>query len=272
MSNKLFLVLVAFFTFNFCFAQSNSISIKGKKINKVVIVQNKSTTEIMGQSMEQNMAITTASELLVTDFSDTEIKVEEKSTKLKMKMEMMGQEMEYDSEKPDDNDALKGIGDLINKVTTLTSNAQGIITDIKYDASIEEKIKEMPAMGNGYNKGQPLDFMLVLPKDMAIGKTWTLSFILDENKTDYNYTIKSIDNGVAKVELTANIASTKKAETQGMEVVTKLSGTLVSTITVDVKTNLVKNTNSTINQKGTIELMGQSGPTEMTITTETTFE
>lgn len=105
-----------------------------------------------------------------------------------------------------------------------------------------------------------------------MGKTWTISFLLDDIKTDYNYTIKSIDNEIANVELTSNVSTNKKMETQGMEIVTKLSGTLLSTILVDTKTNLVKSNISTSSQKGSIEIMGQSSPMEVTTTNKILFE
>lgn len=141
MFNKFLFVTATILSCSFCFAQNNISFIKGKKINKVSTIQTKSSSEMMGQTMEQNIITTSWSEIVITEVFDNEIKVEDKGTKIKMKMEAMGQEMEYDSDKPNENENFKKAGDLLNKVTNITANFQGLITSIKYDATMEQQIK-----------------------------------------------------------------------------------------------------------------------------------
>ena len=252
-------------------AQSNKAFVVGKLIAKFTKVDMKTTTEMMGQPMEQSFITSIKSEILITSATDSEVKVQEKTINVKMAMEIMGQELNFDSDKPNENEQLKGLNDLVNKVTVITVDGNGIIKAVKYDESAEKLIQS--SMGsNGYVIGQTLDFILLLPTDISIGKNWNKTIIANDSKNEYTYTVKSIDNGIANIDFVATITQDRKNEMQGNEVVTKLAGTMTGKIYVDIKTNFVTSRTTTSNLKGTVDVMGQSSPTEMTMVSEEFFQ
>lgn len=274
MHRKFFLLFATVLFVSFLYAQNNVTFSKGKKAIRTSTLQTKTITDIMGQSMEQNQTMALKGEIVIADVSEKEIKIEEKITKFKMSMKVMGQETEYDSDKTNNNEEFNKLKDFLNKPTFITTDFLGLVTDFKYTSEVEEEMKKLVGAGfnSNYNIGQPIDFILVLPKDAAVGKSWTLSFTIDSIKTNYAYTIKSIENSIAKVELTGNTGINKKTEMNGNEIEMSLTGTVAATFLVDVKTNWVKTSTTTTSQKGSIDMMGQSVPMEILVIKEDTFE
>ena len=232
----------------------------------------KYSSEMMGQQIEQTVVTSTKSEMVIINATDTEIKIEDKTKKLKMNSEAMGQQMEFDSDNPNENGLLKNLNDIINKTTIITADGNGIIKTVKYDETVEKLQAQSPISGNGYEIGHLLSFILLLPKEISIGTTWNQKVGNTELKEDYTYTVKSIENGTANIDFTAIIIQDKKSEMQGNKVESKLSGTMSGKLYVDVKTNFVFSRIRTSNLKGIIEVMGQSAPVEMTMVTEEFYQ
>lgn len=255
-------------------AQSLSALGKGKKITRISSIKTKTNTEMMGQSMEQAQTMNLKGEITIADVNDKNIILEETTTKLKLNMEVMGQEIEYDSDKPNPKEEFQKLGDMLNKKSTYTCNTLGVITDVQYDKAIEEQLKASASMGAGstFSVGQQIDFLLVLPKDATVGKSWVVTQTVNETKSDYTYVIQSIENGFAKVEVSAKMDIDKKTEVNGMEMTMKLSGTISGILIVDTKTNLVKTSTTITKQKGTMEVMSQSVPMEIEAIKDDVFE
>lgn len=255
-------------------AQSNKAFVVGKQIVKVAKVEMKTTTEMMGQKIEHNIITSSKTEMVIISATDAEVKIEGKLKKLKTTMETNGQQMEFDSENPNENELLQDLNDIVNKTTVITGDEKRIIKAIKYDETVEKKIQAQSFNigGTSYAIGQPIDFILLLPLDISIGKTWNQSVGNDESKYDYTYTIKSIENGIANIDLVAKITQDKIGEMQGNKVVTKLVGTMSGKIYVDIKTNFVNSRTTTSATKGTVDIKGQSSPVEKTILTEEFYQ
>ena len=75
-----------------------------------------------------------------------------------------------------------------------------------------------------------------------------------------NYTLKSIVDGVATVQLFATMQGSSSLETQGMQMDMSMSSKTEGEIMVDTKTSLVKKRSSVMDLEGTIDMMGQSVP------------
>lgn len=253
-------------------AQSSFSGLKGLKITTSSKATIKSFTEMMGQEIENNQNFQTTSETVVLDVNDKEMKVEHRTKKLKMGMEVMGEKFEFDSENPDKSSDMGKMKDVMDKPTTYTVDAQGLVTNVKYDPSIEKEIKENGTAGIDANsKGAPIDFIVLLPQGAAVGTSWKLSFKTDNGKSKNTYTIKSIENGVATVEILYETETSKITETNGMDMKMNLTGKTTGTILVDVKTNLIKSSKTFSMQKGELEIMGNTAPMEITTTKEDTY-
>jgi len=252
-------------------AQSIKTFVEGKTITKLTKTDMTISSEMMGQTMEQQMQTTNTIEMKVVAARDKEMKVQQKTTKMTMNMSVMGQEIDFDSEKTDNDEKLSSMKDAINKVAIITTDEKGIVTDMKYDKELEALMQGNAALTSTSAKGMPLDFIVLLPTDVAIGKTWTQVFGT-EGKDSYTYTVKSIDNGVAQLELTGKLTVNATSQANGMDMLTKLSGKVAGLVSVDAKTNLVKSRTSKTEFTGTVEVMGQSMPMQTTMTTEETYK
>jgi len=253
-------------------AQSSFSGLKGLKITTSSKATIKSFTEMMGQEIENNQNFQITSETVVLDVTDKEMKVEHRTKKLKMEMEVMGEKVEFDSENPDKSSDMEEMKDAMNKPTTYTVDAQGIVTNVKYDPSVEKEMKEKGGAGIDANsKGAPIDFIVLLPQGATVGTSWKLSFKTDNGKSKNTYTIKSIENGVATVEILYETENSKITETNGMDMKMNLTGKVTGTILVDVKTNLIKSSKTFSMQKGELEIMGNTAPMEITTTKEDTY-
>lgn len=254
-------------------AQSIIHLVNGKKIIKVSTSTIQSSTEIMGQKMEQNMTSTRKSEVLITPITENEIKVVDKCLSIKMKMDVMGQEITYDTEKLNDNEQLFKLNDLVNKETVITANSKGIITSIHYDSIIQAMMPIQTSIGGSsdYAIGQSIDFILQLPTDLVIGKTWNTIVGIEEPKTEYIYTIKSIEGDIINVNVFAKLILNQKGNAKGAEITSNLTGEMKGNIWVNSKTNLVKMKTTTTALKGSMELNGQASEMEMKITTDDTY-
>lgn len=266
-------VITTLFLVNHIKAQSVIHFVNGKKIIKISTSTIQSSTEVMEQKMEQNMTSTRKSEILITPVTEHEIKVVDKSLSIKMKMDVMGQEITYDTEKLNDNEQLFKLNDLINKETVITANAKGIITNIHYDSTIQAMLPMQPSFGGSsdYSIGYPLDFILQLPTDLVIGKTWNTIVGKDEAKTEYTYTIKSIEGDIINVNVFAKLILNQKGNAKGAEMTSNLTGEIKGNIWVNSKTNMVKMKTTTTALKGTMELNGKASAMEMKVTADDTY-
>ena len=274
MFKKILLIITTFLFVIQVNAQSNKAFVAGKLIVKTSKMDMKYSTEMMGQQIEQSIITSAKTEMVIISATDAEVKIEGKLKKLKTTMETMGQQMEFDSENPNENEMLKDLNDIVNKTTVITGDEKGIIKAIKYDDTVEKKIQAQSFNigGVSYAIEQPIDFILLLPIDISIGKTWNQLVGVAESKYDYTYTVKSLDNGIANIDLVAKITQDKIGEMQGNKVVTKLAGTMAGKIYVDIKTNFVNSRTTTSAIKGTVDIKGQSSPVEMTMVTEDFYQ
>jgi hypothetical protein len=270
MKHKIILVLVGLVATCQSFSQGIKSLSKGQKIVQVSKNGMEMKMEMMGQEIEQIINVTTTSELSVADLSNKAVKIEMKQTKLKMNMSVMGQDVDYDSEKPDDSEMGKEAGKGLNKISTITTDDKGIITGVDMDEAIKDMMKAAP--NSGMAKGQPLSFLLTLPSNAAVNTTWNVSFGEDSvSKTTYNYTIKSIENGAATLSFTGTVKTNTSVSASGVDMISKLNGTITGTAVVNTKTHILKSRTSAVEMKGTMEMSGQSIPMEMKTTTEESF-
>jgi hypothetical protein len=271
MKNKVVLTLLALFASFQLFAQGIKSLTKGQKIvlesNNTIITK----MEMMGQEVEQSISMGLTGELKIAELQATKAKIEMKQTKMKMNMAVMGQEMNFDSEKSDETEVYKQMAGILNKITTMTINENGLITSIEMDEDLKSMMKGNPF--SGFANGQPVGFLIVLPTNIAANTTWSVSFGEDSSvKTTYNYVVKSIENELVAVSFTSAMNVNTSSQSNGIDVVTKLNGTISGTAKVNSKTNFVTTRSSTINMKGTMEMAGQSVPVEMKGTTEEIYK
>lgn len=87
-----------------------------------------------------------------------------------------------------------------------------------------------------------------------------------------NYELVSVKDGIATLSMKASTKGTVKKEMQGSEMEIVINGNTVSTIIADSTSGLVKQNNSTANMEGSLEVMGQSLPITMTMSSNSVYE
>ena len=242
------------------------------KITKQVKQSTNAKTEVPGQGdMTQRMDNTTTFSYDVSATTAQGATAEIKVTAVKTDVEMMGQEMSYDSQNPEDGSQEMGeeVKALMKNPIKITLDANAVIATIKGN----EKIEAMNQKGlGGLAKDELLDVFFKLSKTVNLNDTWEDKVDTKESKISSKYTYKSFENGIATIEQISTMSLDQKIEQMGMTMYSKQEGTMVITYTVDVNTLLIKSKSSTTVLKGTIDAGGRSMPMSSFVQATETFQ
>jgi Family of unknown function (DUF6263) len=261
------------------FAQNNSVNLKkGNKYSVESKVTTHSSTEMQGQTMEANIDASTSYNIEVNNVEGNNYNLTNTVSGVKMNMSQMGQQMSFDSDKPEDLDGPIGsaLKPVIKKPMNVVIDKSGKIVQQKKEADdssndasalISRQLGDFEATGYGAEMA-----FESLPKNLKAGTTWS-------NKTDNNgiskttnYTVKSIAGNLATIALDGTIASDTKMEMQGMEITTKTTGKFTGEEIVDINTGVIQSNSQNIYASGTVGVMGQQLPTTSKVTSVTTVK
>lgn len=272
------IAFAVFATFN-TYGQDNKLVLtKGQKLEVSNEVKSKITMEMMGQSMEIISNVSMLQAIDVNEKSDSGYAVSATIKKMKMEGSAMGQNMNYDSEKKEDQDSEigKNFKNKINAIVESQINENGKTTSVKKSATAAEgtdagnPMAMMQNMGGGNNEdaGAGAAFM-VLPAGKKVNDSWSDSSNADGIKVNRTYTVKDVKGSETTVLLKGTQSINKNIENQGMEVNVLMETKLSGEITVDTLTGVVKQKTITVEGTGTSEVMGQSIPITSVSTTTT---
>lgn len=271
------LLSITAFVSTICFAQTkNSLNlVKGQKYAVESIVHSTSTTEVPGQTIDAKVDVTTTYNIDVKDKASN-YQLSNTLSKMKMNMSMMGQEMNFDSEKPEDMSSPTGIAlkDYINQPKDVEIDNMGkVISKKSSDTTTADKgmfAKQVEAMeASGY--GTTLAFQS-LPKDLKVGTAWSDKSDIGGVKKSTDFIVKEINGNIATISTSGTLSTEATAEQQGMEVTTKIAGKFTGEQKVDITTGVIITDTSTAEQSGTIEAMGNEMPTSAKAITTTTVK
>jgi hypothetical protein len=242
---------------------------KGQKYQVENKMETTSSTEMQGQTMETKANIASTYNIAVNDKTGDNYKLTNTISRIVMNMSMMGNEINFDSDKKEDMAGTMGQGlkDYINKPQQVQMDNTGkIITQPDADSSISQIAKQLNFAANGY--GAQMTF-LALPKNLKPGTTWSEK--TDDNgiTRNTNYTVKDINGNIATISFTGTVSTDTKMEQQGMEISTKTSGKFSGEEKVDSKTGVIQSSNTTGDATGTVSAMGQDFPTSSKVTSTT---
>lgn len=249
-------------------AQKNSSSpVQLKKGQKLYVKMSNNSEADFGMGMPMKNISESQSVLTVTGESEDAYSMTNTVEKIKVHMEMMGQEHRYDSEKAEDHDSEMGkqmAGVIGNTYNLQVSKKTGAIKFEQNDlsAKIEDDNPFAGVLG-GMGKGDDASMegaFLVIPAGKKIGDSWSVSDSNAVSVSKHTYKLNSTTGNVANISFTSVIKVTQPIESQGNEMLlnmeVKSSGEIIS----NNITSLV--TKKTIDTEiaGTIEVMGQSMP------------
>ena len=246
---------------------------KGQKLEVLTTI--KSASEMMGQSIDINMASTRV--LDVADVAGGNATIENKIKRLQVAFDGMGQNKTYDSDKEEDRNGEMGKSfekGLKNKYT-MTVDPYGKITAVKADDENPNTKKDssggqdmmsgmMDGMMEGFELpkvGDAIEFAILPAKEVGKGDTWTDSTSANkEESRKATYTVSDINSNEIVLDYTEDVNLKTTKENMGMEVAIDKHDKNTGKITLDRKTGLLKQKTVNTQTSGTASVMGQEIP------------
>ena len=268
-------------------AQSYTPAVKleaGKQYTVTTITKSNMTQEAMGQTMEIPIDATNKATLTIKAASDKGYESTYITDRVQFAANMMGQDMNYDSDKKDDKDGPMGktMNKLVGKETSFVVNGAGnIIKETIVKQTQEKSDEEGPdmmtgMMGIGMSEAStcPVFNLFVNNTELKIGDSFVDSSTVNDKdgstKTSTTYILKEIKNGKSIFTLNGQVAISKKMEMQGMEMTTTTASKSTGDMIVDVATGLLVSKSIVTETTGNVDVQGMSIPiTGKTTTTIT---
>lgn len=270
-------------------AQSFTPAVKltaGKKYKVTTSSKASMVQEAMGQSMEIPMEITAVSELKVKASTTTGYNLSSTNTRLVLAISMMGQGMNYDSDKKEDRDGEIGqsLNGMVNQTVTFDINSFGKVIE-------SSVVKPAPVNTEAADAANPLLKMLgieailsgtsaavnIFATDATIqpGQSFTDTSGTDaaeKTSSSYVYTLAGIKDGIASFTITGKTTMIKEMDMQGMQASINTNSVITGNMQVDANTGLLIKKTVNMAVKGNTEIAGmqipQSGTTVVTVTVE----
>lgn len=268
-------------------AQSYTPAVKleaGKQYTVTTITKSSMTQEAMGQTMEIPIDATNKATLTIKAASDKGYESTYITDRVQFAANMMGQDMNYDSDKKDDKDSPMGktMNKLVGKETSFVVNGAGNIiketvvkpTQEKSDEEGPDMMTGMMGMGMSEASTCPVFNLFVNNTELKIGDSFVDSSTVNDKdgstKTSTTYILKEIKDGKSIFTLNGQVAISKKMEMQGMEMTTTTASKSSGVMIVDVTTGLLVSKSIVTETTGNVDVQGMSIPiTGKTTTTIT---
>ena len=258
-------------------AQSYTPAVKleaGKQYTVTTITKSNMTQEAMGQTMEIPIDATNKATLTIKAASDKGYESTYITDRVQFAANMMGQDMNYDSDKKDDKDSPMGktMNKLVGKETSFVVNGAGNIiketivkqTQEKSDEEGPDMMTGMMGMGMSEASTCPVFNLFVNNTELKIGDSFVDSSTVNDKdgstKTSTTYILKEIKDGKSIFTLNGQVAISKKMEMQGMEMTTTTASKSTGDMIVDVATGLLVSKSIVTETTGNVDVQGMSIP------------
>lgn len=269
MKKSILLLCAAFLVSPFVFSQ-NSNPIKIEK-DRLILATAVSTSDMdMGMGMQMKTSNVASNKLLILGEDPEGYKISNTLTKLKSDMDFMGQQTNYDSEKPADNESETGkaVAAQLNKPDTfLLDKLTGKVTrNKKSEGNMPDVNQGNPLAGLMSSMNSSADVQVVenaffiIPTGKKTGDSWSDSTSDKSMKSKRIFTLKSIEGNTATISYSGTIDVSGNQEIQGSEVAITMNTKLTGEIIFNPTTNLVSKRTMNSDISGTIEMMGQAMP------------
>ncbi len=255
-------------------AHAQSASHGGVQLQKGQVINSSTTAEtdidISMGTMKNNIGA--KAKMIVIGENPSSYTLTLQTVSMKMSMDGMGQNMSFDSDKPEDmnGEVGKTFSGKFTKLDTFQVSKKDGKTTLLSQPAEEQENPMMMGMGNQQNNGFSGAF-LVLPST-KIGFSWMDSATLKTTKTKTTYTLQSIDNGVATVKQSSTMDGTNEFETQGMTMNMTINMKTEGIIKVNAQSGTVISNNSNIDMTGSMDAMGQQIPITSKIVSTSTYQ
>lgn len=248
-------------------------SLKIDNVVKSAIVQ-----EVMGQTMAINFDITSAQKVDIKEKKAKSYLLNMTFTAFKIAGSMMGQDINFDSDKKEDldGDIGKGLKGILNnpKDVELGEDAKVISIPKTAGKADEPQNDPMAQMLSSFGGGQDESYgtkgaFTVIPAGIKAGDTWSDSSVTEEVKTYTTYKLKLSTKDESVFTISGTQVVSKKTTQNDMEILVTLKGNISGEGTVSNGTGIIKRSTITADSTGSAEVMGQSIPMTSKVTATT---
>ena len=239
----------------------NRISVNsGQKIHQTTNQISTMVQTIQGNEMEIKSNIKLSVDLEVKK-STPNIELSNTIIHLQLQTEVMGNTTNFDSDKQEDKDGQIGqmLKDVLGKSFDANLSVDGILFKSDKDKSERETASNL--LGSSIDDIAKESF-LAIPTHLKSGDSLVvIGYITDkDNSKTVTYSVESINGNDATVSFKGIEISKKTKNIQNMEAVVSSNSTFSGTLLLETTSGLIKEKKSTIEVKGTTEVMGQSIP------------
>jgi len=249
---------------------------KGQQLERVAAMKMNFGMEMMGQTVDMKMDNTTTSLVEVKNASAQSFDLTSTVKRVVMNMNSMGQDMNYDSDKKDQeaNEMTKKLGEMVGKTANLTIDSKGYITASDDTSKTAEKAEGFMGMAGNMastvNKvGASYDMVANFPnKGVKAGDSWADSTVSPQGKTATSYTVLDVKGGEATIAMDGTVTQSGETENNGMTINLTITGKSKGQYIMDVATGVIKKRTVILDATGTMDMMGQSVPFTMKMNME----
>lgn len=277
---KITTVLTALLIANIMLAQTAAPKIVLANGQRISVNNDLTIDASFGMGMELNSTTASVNSLQVKGIDAKAYTISNSLTKLKVNMNMMGQNNSYDSDNKDGNneDMAKVFDDRMNKTTdVMIDNNTGMAiaqkqTDKKTDedaANITENMLKM--FSDNSDDAVVAGAFEILPTGKKPGDSWADTSNSKEAKTIRTYTLQSVNGNEAVVKMEMTVKAKNKIDFQEMEFEIATDTKTSGQITFDISTGLVKKRDTVSDITGSFQMMGQDMPITAKATTVTIY-
>jgi hypothetical protein len=251
-----------------CNAQRVKLNVtQGQKLSANTTTIINTSTEAFGQIMESKVSLNSNINAVFSNTSHTELELTLTLSKLKSTISMMGQEMNYDSEKKDNEEEMeKALSKNINKpnIIKLDKNANEIADESKAKINLDKDAGTIEELIGNYNSVTSKIFILpsIYNVELKENNSWTDSSESKSNnlnnKNIFVYTIKKIETDLISIEKVGNTSTYGTITQQGTEMQITGTTTYSGEIVIDKSTGLIKKETTTSTIKQNAEIIGST--------------
>ena len=246
--------------FNMHSKAQNHISVKvGKKIHAVNNSLSTITQTSMGQEMIAKSDVTIDIDVEVKQ-TIPDILLSLKISRLQLKTDVLGKKSDFDSDKSEDRNEQIGqvLAPVIGKSFDILLNTASELN--KVASSSDQSTEAAKSLLQNFDK-LPRELMLAMPATINKGDTWSEYNTTDEeNKVRIDYNVVSLTNTMSTLLFKGIAISKANKIVQGMDALVTSSSNFVGELIVDIKSGIIKTKKSTIETKGTTEIIGHCLP------------
>jgi hypothetical protein len=240
---------------------------KGSTLKQKILVESKSTQDVMGQKMESIIAMTSEMSFDVKDFEDNIYTVDVKFDAVKMDMTMMGTSLSFDSNTTEEKAHGQNMSPIFRAMTNIPfqvkmdkkgkvlsvtgfENITAAISDATSELDENTKSLMLQQIESSYS-GEAIkstleqSFSYFPENEIAVGeslkKDLNISIMNTNITTEMNITLEKVVDNVASLKAEGTIKTGKDIvqNINGIEAKTSLAGDQTINLQVDLKTGWI---------------------------------